>query len=133
MAILSPYSSQILINGVAVQEYDDDSEPVPDGPVPTVVKYIEVTSGAEFSVKFSLLEKWHLKDDLVWQISLDGSHVSGRVKTREELSTGDYSSTIQGLQEGSGINGYLRKFRFADIVTGKPHHPTSSFKLIRDR
>jgi hypothetical protein len=40
---------EILVNGVPLQEYENDSEE--PGPSNTVTKYIEAQSGAEFSIR----------------------------------------------------------------------------------
>ncbi|KAF7509838.1 hypothetical protein GJ744_007349 [Endocarpon pusillum] len=79
MAILSFYRCQILVNDEAVLEYEDDTESTPDGPIPTVVKYIEAISGANFSIKFSHFPQAKLEDELAMRTYFDGTMTSNVV------------------------------------------------------
>ena len=103
MAILSFYECQILVDGVALQEYDnDDTEDKLDQHVPTEVKYVQASSGAEFSIKFKVLPGWDLCHDFCWQISLDGNLVGAKVVTEGAISDGCTSFTVSGVHFRSG-------------------------------
>jgi hypothetical protein len=123
MAILSLYEVQVYVNDVALQEYDDDDEnKIPDPATsPTVVKYIEATSGAEFSIKSRVRPGWYKDEDLCWEILLDGCAVKSRVYRRQRYLEGNYTSIIEGVESCSDGEWQLRKFKFADIITGEPH------------
>jgi hypothetical protein len=121
MAILSFYEVQVRVNDVALQEYDDDdSEQTPDPATPpTVVKYVEAISGAEFSIKSKIRSGWNQDGDLACEISLDGNKVKSYVHSRERYLEGNDSKVIEGVDSGSGSDWHRRKFKFADIVTGE--------------
>lgn len=120
MAILSSYKCQIIVNGVALQEYDDDdAEQKSDETTPTVVKYVEATSGADFGIKCDILQGWNGGNDLVWRIVLDGTKSRSDVLKETEIIPGYTSSVRNGVQSGSGRQWHLRKYRFADIIIGK--------------
>jgi hypothetical protein len=122
MAILSCFQCQILVNGVALPEYDDDNdatERTPNQPGLTSVNYVEAISGAEFSVKYGLLSGWTLKEDLVWKIYLDGKHSQSKVKKTAMLVPGAISWVEEGVKVRISDDWYLRKYGFADIVLGK--------------
>lgn len=123
MAILSFYECQIRFNGVALQEYDDEdgTEQAPNKPTPIVVKYVEATSGAEFSIKYKVHKGWKLDDDLSWQILLDGKQSNSNLLRRDDVLSGYASSVVEGVRYGSGSDWRLRKFKFADIVNGEPY------------
>jgi hypothetical protein len=120
MAPLYYSECQILVNGVPAPEYDDDDA----GPerYGAVTKYIEAISGAEFSVKIAVRPGWEWCNDLGWRIYLDGRKSDNRVVRKEKVLPGQTSWTCEGESSGQGTDWVLRKFRFADIVTGKRRH-----------
>jgi hypothetical protein len=133
MAILSFYQCQIMVDGVALREYDDDDDDTDqksDQSIPTVVKYVQATSGAEFSVNFSLLKDWKVDQDLVWKIYLDGTFSQSSVIANSTLYFIQHSWNLKGLSVGRGDEWYLKKYKFADIITGKLRSLCAIFWLM---
>jgi len=122
MAILSLYEVQVCVNNVGLQEYDDDDgKQTPDrATAPTVVKYIEAVSGTEFSIKPKIRPGWDQDEDLCWEIFVDGNPVKSYVYLRKKYLAGQDSSICLGVDFCSGGEWLLKKFKFADIVTGEP-------------
>lgn len=122
MAILSLYDVQVCVNDVALQEYDDDdAQQTPDQATsPTVVKYIEAASGAEFSIKSKIRSSWDKDEDMCWDIYLDGKLARSTVYLRDRYLTGNNIFIAEGVQSCTGGEWHHSKFKFADIVTGEP-------------
>jgi hypothetical protein len=119
MAILHYCQCQVLVNGVPAQEYDHDDEAAGPQQPGTVTQYIEAVSGAEFSIRVSSLPAWTWSNDLVWGIFLDGRTSEGRVVIKRSPSSALPFWVSEGEYSGSGTDWVLRKFKFADIVTGE--------------
>ena len=122
MAILAFYLCEILVNGAALAEHDNDdvaTEQKPDQPGLKSVKYVEAISGAEFSVRYGLIPGWRLREDLAYKIYLDGKHSQTKVFKKTDLLPGATSWVEDGVKVRSYDDWYLRKYRFADIVLGK--------------
>jgi hypothetical protein len=119
MAILRPFECAVEVNGVAVDEYEDeDAEPANTATVLT--KYIEVVSGTNFTLVFTIQQGWAMHADGVsFDISLDGKFIIGSIIPKEDCR--EYRSVSirkSGLSTGSGQQSVKRKFRFADITIG---------------
>jgi hypothetical protein len=124
MAILHYCQCQVLVNGVPAQEYDhDDEAAVPQQPG-RVTQYIEAVSGAEFSIRVSSLPAWTWSNDLAWRIFLDGRRSEDRVIIKGSQFAAQPFWFCEGEYSGSGTDWVLRKFKFADLVTGEKSHVT---------
>jgi hypothetical protein len=125
MAILSFYKVEILVNGVALEEYDDDDPErrhIP--PIPTLVKYVEATSGAEFSIRYVLLPECKVDEDLgtedlAWKTFLEGTKSQTSVTKCLKLSQHGRQWERKGVEVGRDKEWYFKKYKFADLVTGK--------------
>jgi hypothetical protein len=120
MAILKPFECTVEVDGVALQEYDDE-EIEQANTTTSLTKYIEAVSRANFSLKFTLQPGWTMKADyIVWSLALDGKNYGGGVITSESYD-GDRSCTSvrSGVVSGSGDNWTQRNFTFADIIIGE--------------
>ncbi len=116
MAILSSCPGlviEILVDGVPLQEYDDDEneQEQPD----TVTKYIIAQSGAQFSIRFTASDDFS-KYPFSKQVYLDGTRV------RDTL----FESTLNGnwcLDKGRmskvGKQSVLQNYQFDKIIIGK--------------
>jgi hypothetical protein len=62
--------AEILINGVATQEYADEEDQVE---VNTVTRYVEAKSGADFAIRFRFTQK--PKHDVSAEALVDGKSV----------------------------------------------------------
>jgi hypothetical protein len=119
MAILRPFECAVEVDDVAVNEYEDeDAEPANTATV--VTKYIEVVSGANFTLVFTIQPGWAMHADGVsFHIFLDGKFAIGCIISEEDYR--EYQSvTIRksSLLISSGQQQLQRKFRFADITIG---------------
>ena len=82
MAVLDAYSSikvQIVVNGVPLQEYDDDEESATPG---EVVKYVEAASGAVFEIQHKITPRWP-RHDLLFQYFVDENYTGGIFITKD--------------------------------------------------
>jgi hypothetical protein len=119
MAILKPFECTVEVDGVAIEEYEDeDTEQA--NTTTLLTKYVEAASGANFSLKFTVQPGWTMKADYIaWYIYLDGTPGGGGIVPSESYD-GDRSHTslLSGVSSGAGNNWTLRKYKFADITTG---------------
>lgn len=68
MVFLNGVEGRILVNSVALKEYDnDENEDTPN----TITKYIEAVSGAKFEIGYGVLEDRTPKHDIVVWVSFD--------------------------------------------------------------
>ena len=106
---------EILIDGVPIQEYDDENEEI----VPNVVtKYIEAKSGVNFAIRYTVLPRFHIKHALVVQSYLDGKPMRSHVCSEDEIR--NYKSrTMTGVREAIAGKYYKRKFCFSKLNTGQ--------------
>ena len=128
MAILDLFECQVLVDGVPLQEYDDDEENGQSAATNFVMKYIEATSGANFAVKFHVMPGYQFEDaDLfVWEITIDGYVLERPGVDKENFIKSKnvgLSTTRFGSRYGSGSEWFLRKFQFSEIATGEELDP----------
>lgn len=119
MAILSPFECTIEIDGVAVREYEDE-EAEQANTTTVLTKYIEVVSGADFSIGFAIQPGWTMHADCArFDLSMDDKSVVGWVIPKEKY---DEHQTVKFRQcevvSSSGEHCVVRKFKFADITIG---------------
>jgi hypothetical protein len=120
MAILKPFECKVEVDGVALEEYEDeDTEQA--NTTTSLTKYIEATSGSNFSLKLTIHPGWKMQADyIVWYIDLDGKKSSGGlVKSETYDGSRSCTSVLSGIASGAGGNWTERKFRFADITIGE--------------
>ncbi|RMZ66093.1 hypothetical protein GMOD_00005162 [Pyrenophora seminiperda CCB06] len=83
----------------------------------SVTKYIEATSGAEFSVAYEFTPPWP-KTALVLMTYVDGKWMNG-VIIEEHLYTGtSYNGSWAGTEHTEGNKAFLRKFCFSELTIG---------------
>jgi hypothetical protein len=132
MAILRPFECAVEVNGVAVDEYEDeDAEPANTATVLT--KYIEVVSGTNFTLVFTIQQGWAMHADCVsFKFSLDGKPIVGCIIPKESCRE-DRSVSIRrsSLFISSGQQCVKRKFRFADITIGTSEESAKKVAFIR--
>lgn len=106
---------EILVDGVPLQEYDDEDEEI----VPTVVtKYIEAKSGVNFTIRYTVLPQFHIKHALKVQSYLDGKPMENRVRSEDSIRK-YMSGTMTGVREAIAGKYYERKFCFSQLNTGQ--------------
>jgi hypothetical protein len=149
MANLRPFECTIEINGVAVQEYEDE-EAGQANTTTVLTKYIEVVSGANFSIVSTIQPGWTMHADCAsFELFLDGKLVACWMLPKESYDGSRAVKTRKcGVTSGSGGDFLERKFKFADITISTSEKycakmrqsrskavvniPKSSFSLLLD-
>lgn len=109
-----PVEVEILVNDVALQEYNDDDDDSVSAH--TVVKYIEAVSGAEFAVRYRLDPK--PSHDVSVDISLDGKWAVSRIIQLSHYPLAYIQKTITGVNSNKDGSWVLSKFSFSDLTIG---------------
>lgn len=122
MPVNGLYTASILVNGVALKEYDvlaDERELIDIGSGPT--EYIEVVEGAEFSIKVNVDR--HAKFPTPYKaasITFDGQSVSklliGRDKNRRSHRRGWTASKDNVSLYSNGVH-MRQNFQFKNLIT----------------
>ncbi len=119
MAVLGKITVEVLVDGKALQEYEDDDmeNENPD----LVVKYIEATSAAKFHVRVSTLGSFKVTSEAIQlQVHLDGKYVQDVIPYDHQIGIPGvpFCHLFQGL-EIEGDEGWSRwPFLFSDIMCG---------------
>src|SRR2546421_1487741 len=120
MAILKPFECKVEVDGVALEEYEDEDTEQANTST-SLTKYVEAVSGTNFSLKFTVHPGWTMQADFVaWYVHLDGKNYGGGV-VRREAYNGNHTCSFacHGVVSGAGHDWKERKFRFADINIGE--------------
>ncbi|KAG9190579.1 hypothetical protein G6011_08667 [Alternaria panax] len=133
MAITADYPGiriEVRVEGVALQEYDDDEEQ-PSGT--TITKYIEATSGVTFDMRFGITPKWP-GSSIMFYTHLDGRYVRGHFAQQQSYRG---SSSVQIIEASTYTkDGQWFKARFAfsalNIGISTKHRPTARSDPIAD-
>lgn len=119
MAILGKITVEVLVDGKALQEYEDDD--MENENPKSVVKYIEATSGAAFAIQVSVSEPYKIdSDSLTFQIFLDGNHSQTplMIKAKHGRKDRSWKRTIAGVTRNGRNDAELKPFMFSDITRG---------------
>ena len=119
MAIFGKITVQVLVNGQALPEYEDDD--IKDESPNLVLKHIEATSGAPFGIKLSVAEPYNIDcDSLAFYIWLDGSFAESRLLIKDQFSNNNrfWEQTIDGVTKNGCNNAELKPFIFSEITRG---------------
>lgn len=121
MAILSKFEATVSINGTDAPEFDAEEDELEEN---KVVKYIESTTGANFSFKFALHPRHKLKCSLLtFEIHIDGQWVTGGVLEKSEFpktkSRNPVRTSCEGVRSKNGGQCVKQEFKFSDISFGK--------------
>ncbi|KAH9876225.1 hypothetical protein J1614_004104 [Plenodomus biglobosus] len=107
---------EVIVNGKALKEYDDDEKEAKKG---TVVKYIEAQEGENYSVKVHLPANLFKTYSIRAEIYIDGISVCDVVYSQKKYYlkgyTGELDTTYDSI-EGMPMG---QRFRFAKLKTGK--------------
>ena len=119
MAILKPFECKVEVDGVALEEFEDEETREADTRT-SLTKYIEAASGANFSLKLVIHPGWTMKADYIaWYVVMDGkSYGGGIVPSKDYDDNRSCTSVSHGVRSGSGDDWSERKFRFTDIIIG---------------
>jgi len=107
---------EIIVNNALLPEYDDDSV-TPASPT-TVTKYVEATSGANFAIKVSLIEKEFPfpKGYIEAAVSLDGRRLMSAIISEAQFFK---HRMIEGRQSQIGEHYKIQRFCFAELEISK--------------
>ena len=119
MAILKPFECKVEVDGVALEEFEDEETGEADTRT-SMTKYIEAASGVNFSLKLVIQPGWTMKADYIgWLVVMDGKNYGGGIiKSKDYHDNRSCISVLHGVTSGSGDDWSERKFRFADITIG---------------
>ncbi|KAF2635879.1 hypothetical protein P280DRAFT_473522 [Massarina eburnea CBS 473.64] len=130
MAITELYphiNVEILSNGVPLQEYVNDEEENSPG---TVTKYIEAKSGGDFAVRYSITKPWP-ETCLVFQISMDGKYVHGKILETNLFHGREYTSTVDAVTFSDRNKHFSQKFCFSELVIDESHASSANKSLLK--
>ena len=111
-----------MCEGNQATEYNDPEDDVESMPDNTILKYIEVQSGASFEIRCEIdyhLD-WKTSDVVSARVSLDGQDVTGIAIRRCTCPRRHKKrGAMKGVYSGSGSDVKLLQFTFADLETCK--------------
>jgi len=111
-------SVAIHVNGNALHEHHADSEDAK-----AAVRYVEVVSGAEFSLVLTIEPGYAYRDkDLQYTVFLDGNFARSNITTSAKMAEG-YTSSVSGTRRHVDDFNCYRKFTFAQHETSINHIP----------
>jgi len=107
--------AEVVVDGQALREYDDDQEPQ----AINVVKYVEVSSDAHFGVRYTLPKgltgEWGLKAIL----RIDGTGVGGWNHSRKLIDRKNVTNVLYSTTDIIDGSIYSQKFCFTQLSIGK--------------
>ena len=119
MAVLDKVIVRVIVNGQALEEYDDpDNKERESG---KTVKYIESQSSVEFSVRVDFSREFRPVENAVSVcVCSDGVFHQGRLLSKEDgqpqLIDDHLTESIEGVKRvGKGGKGWVAPFSFKDI------------------
>ena len=113
MAIFKDIEAAVVVEGRDLAEYQDDEGSTTD----TITKYVEVVSGASFSVRYKHSQQFlknHKSCGVQYKVEIDGKSVGKTVLHGGALSgsTSVKYSEVRGQQ-------MQQEFRFSNLEIGK--------------
>ncbi len=120
MAILGKITAEVLVDGQALQEYEDDDMKEDDPKL--AVKYIEATSGANFHIRVSILGSFKITSDAIsLQVHLDGKYVEEVIILDDDeirMPSSSFCHLFQGAESELDGEWFRQPFYFRDILLG---------------
>ena len=117
MAITNAYpriKAEIVVNGVALEEYEDDE--VAATPA-AVTKYVEVTSGADFAVRVQITPAFTGRS-MLFDVYVDGKNLRGLYADEKRWKGLDVDLSIGGALDVRGGAWSQQNFCFSDMKIG---------------
>ena len=107
---------------------DEDTTPKHDAFNNSVIKYIEVPSGAQFSVRWLIKEPFDETFSTYAAVQLDGTYLNGPLR---ETGHRDVARGYKYAMTMSKVDGqvFTQEFRFSELEIGKPS-PRSAYSHI---
>ncbi|RMZ89405.1 hypothetical protein DV736_g3364, partial [Chaetothyriales sp. CBS 134916] len=135
MAILDHFEVQVIVDGKAANEYDDDTDdaqPANNAPN-TLTKYVEAVSGKTFQFRICIHPGivWANADCFVARPYLEGYQHKGCVLQKPDMNTmlSPVKLILNGDWSGSESNMKWYKYRFVDLVTRDTTNDDDSSKM----
>lgn len=119
MAILGKITAEVLVGGQALQEYEDDDMEQDDPKL--AVKYIEATSGANFTIRVSIPRSFKITSDAIsLEVHLDGICVEAVLLDDDhfEMARSSFCHLFQGAEWEVDGEWFRQPFYFRDILLG---------------
>lgn len=109
-------TAKIYVNGVSLEEYDDDGEERATHSIAT--KYVEATSGANFAIKICFYNNFpYIGDNILCRVRVDGTAVIAPIYQPKNCA----AYLIKGRYRNTANVSTLQRFAFADLQTRKFH------------
>jgi hypothetical protein len=105
---------EVQVDGVAVQEYEDDDE---QETVNTVTKYVEAVSNTDFVIGIHITPPWP-QQSILFKIYLDGKYVRGNFIRQDTFKGTASKHTIEGSNSTKNGQWYQQNFCFSDLNIG---------------
>ncbi|KAF2418229.1 hypothetical protein EJ08DRAFT_683937 [Tothia fuscella] len=111
-------TAEILVNGVALANYDPPEEDIDEDLEKTTTKYIEAQPGANFQINININREYkHRYCDLLISVILDGNQVENIIARKERFQNFTTCTTpIDSHSYYTGSAWRKRKFLFSKLV-----------------
>ncbi|KAH4107673.1 hypothetical protein HBH46_051040 [Parastagonospora nodorum] len=130
MAVTKKYPSiktSILVDGVTLEEYDDDEARTSSN---TVTKYIEAISGAEFAIqcRFDKLPEYDVRIDFY----LDGHYATAKYAMLDDFEGRSSTKTSYGVRSNDGHKWQVHNYAFSNLHTVDSDGRPVANRLMKD-
>lgn len=107
---------EVAVNGVALQEYDDDE----DSELDSVTKYIPANTGACFEIRWRFDRTFkHIQHPICLQVHVDGKYADAAIVSADKMPTTPLTpNKIEGRRSKAGNDWFIEKFTFSGLVIG---------------
>lgn len=106
--------AEVVVNGEALLEYDDDEH---NGHPRTVTKYVEAISGANFEIHLSFELPFPKDYGMMVFTKIDGITQNKKIIGKERLFESVFN--LSGAKEHAAGSSILRKYRFSALIVGE--------------
>lgn len=115
MAILKKLEIEVVVDGKPLTEYEDNDDE--DRNSDTVVRYIESTTGSQFSLKACALESFKFTSEAVtFRVYLDGHNAATLMVEKDLIG---FPSILEGVSQQTDQGWQVKPFIFSDIKYGR--------------
>ena len=122
MAIFGNYTAEMLVNDEALQEYEQNEEIEIKNP-DTVVKYVQATSGAKFTINVSVCNmSGRMADCVTFSVYTDGTFIDSWILRKKDPGHGLWQTkyAMEGVKDVSSEGDWtLRSLMFSEIKAGQ--------------
>ncbi|KAF3035385.1 hypothetical protein E8E11_003669 [Didymella keratinophila] len=112
-------------DGTIQDDEDGDTDPRPEAVTNSAVKYIEVPSGAQFSIRWMLKEPFDSAIPVEALINIDGSYVNCQMREAGDKDGDRGYKCVSCIHTERGQD-YVQNFRFAELEIDEESHQMSN-------